>query len=179
MRKGFETVEFIVAFGSLFLLAPVIIKLCMTNNAKEAASLDKNYELAMSAEENFAKSGKFFYAADDTLAGLAKRFGVDWCWLNPNCGAANMEVRIKFPVDFHVATCNGENIKHNKDTKDDGSCDDYTFKIHTGTGTGFAAHVGGFRKVSLKEITDYGDKMPFACMNDGLLKQVLHVEWYD
>ena len=90
-----------------------------------------------------------------------------------------MEVRIKFPVDFHVATCNGENIKHNKDTKDDGSCDDYTFKIHTGTGTGFAASVGGFSKVSLKEIIDYGDKMPFACMNDGLLKQVLHVEWYD
>lgn len=179
MRKGFETVEIVVAFGLLFLLVTGIIKLCMKNSAKEALDLDKNYELAMGAEENYAKLGKFCYATDDTLAGLAKRFGVDWCWLNPNCGAANMEVRIKFPVDFHVATCNGENIKHNKDTKDDGSCDDYTFKIHTGTGTGFAASVGGFSKVSLKEITDYGDKMPFACMNDGLLKQVLHVEWYD
>ena len=179
MRKGFESVGFIAAFGLLFLLMPVIIKLCMTNNAKEAVSLDKNYELAMSAEENFAKSGKFCYIADDTLAGLAKRFGVDWCWLNPNCGAANMEMRIKFPVYFHVATCTGEKIKRSKDIKDDGSYDDYTFKIRTGTGTGFAASVGGFRKVSLKEITDYGDKMPFACMNYALLKEIFHVEWYE
>lgn len=179
MRKGAETVEIAIAFGLTLLLVTGTVKFCMKNSAKKALALDKNYELAMSAEENYAKSGKFCYEADDTLAGLAKRFGVDWCWLNPNCGAANMEVRIKFPVDFHVATCNNENIKSNKDTKDDGSYDDYTFKIHTGVGTGFAESVGGFRKVSLKGITDYGDKMPFACMNDGLLKQVLHVEWYD
>lgn len=179
MRKGIEAGEIVVVFVWLLLMVAGIITLRTKNSAKEALALDKNYELAMSAEENYAKSGKFCYAADDTLAGLAKRFGVDWCWLNPNCGLANMEVRIKFPVDFHVVTCNGKNIKDDEDTKDDGSCDDYTFKIYTPAETGFAACVGGFRKVSLNEITDYGDKMPFATMNHCLLKQVIHVEWYE
>lgn len=179
MRKGFETIEIAIAFCLTLLLVTGIIKLCMKNSAKEALDLDKNYELAMGAEENYAKSGKFCYAADDTLAGLAKRFGVDWCWLNPNCGAANMEVRIKFPVSFHVSKWNGHDIERSESVKNDGSCDDYTFQLTTGVNTGYASNIGGFRKVSLKEITDYGDKLPFASINYGLLKQVLHVEWYE
>ena len=180
MRKGFLTVEeAVVEVIILFLLATGITIVCLKNCTKEVVSLDKNYKSAISAEESFAKSGKFSYSADDTLAGLAKRFGVDWCWLNPNCGEANMEVRIKFPVDFHVATLAGKDIKLDKDIKDDGSCDDYTFKIQTGSGTGYVATDGGFHKVSLKEITDYGNKMRFTSINDGLLKQVIHVEWYE
>ena len=180
MRKGFEIVEAVVAVIILFLLATGIIIVCLKNCTKEVVSLDKNYKSAISAEESFAKSGKFSYSADDTLAGLAKRFGVDWCWLNPNCGAANMEVRLKFPVNFHVIKWNDCDIKGDEDVKNDGSYNDYTIKLTTGKGTGYASNIGGFRKVSLKEITEYCNKMPpFASINDGLLKQVIHVEWYE
>ena len=86
MHKGFEIVEEIVAIVILFLIATGIIIVGLKNCTKEVVSLDKNYKSALSAEESFAKSGKFSYSADDTLASLAKRFGVDWCWLNPNCG---------------------------------------------------------------------------------------------
>ena len=178
MSKVFKIVVAVV-IGVLFMLMTGIIKFSLKDSSKETVSLDKSYELAMCAEESFAKSGKFCYAVDDTLVGLAKRFGIDWCWLNPNCGSANMEVRIKFPVDFHVTTLNGKDIKRAKDLKDDGSCDDYTFKIQTGSGTGYASADGGFHKVSLKEITDYGDEPPFSSINNCLLKQVIHVEWYE
>ena len=180
MRKGFSTVEeAVVAVIILFLLATGITIVCLKNCTKEVMSLDKNYKSAISAEESFAKSGKFSYSTDDTLAGLAKRFGVDWCWLNPNCGEANMEVRLKFPVNFHVIKWNDCDIKGDEDVKNDGSYNDYTIKLTTGKETGYASNIGGFRKVSLKEITDYGNKMPFTSINDGLLKQVIHVEWYE